>query len=179
MKFPIHPAVYDRLKELNMLPDNVIRDQFIREDKMKTYLRDDPGTYTKEQMDEYRKFYGESPLVVELMTNKDLIVKNLVQEQISINKKKELQMDEEAKRPQYHVLISEFTDNLGVAVRNLENLADEVEGHGKDREEVKKTTDEGGKDASLSTFLNNYPKRLEALNERVTLATNRLRELLY
>ena len=31
MKFPIHPAVYDRLKELNLLPSYVIRDEFIDE----------------------------------------------------------------------------------------------------------------------------------------------------
>lgn len=32
MKFPIHPVVYDRLKELKMLPSYVIKDEFINED---------------------------------------------------------------------------------------------------------------------------------------------------
>ena len=83
------------------------------------------------------------------------------------------------KKIEHHVTISEFTDNLSVAVRGLENLADEVEGHGKDREEVKKMAEAVGKDASLSVFLDHYPERLENLNERVTLATKRWGELLF
>ena len=143
MKFPIHPAGYDRLKKLNLLPSYVIRDVFIDE----------------------------------LQENKDAIVVNLVNEQILINQKKEHSMDEEAKRVIKHLVINELTDNLGVAVRDLEHLVDKVEGSGKSREEAKKAEVLG--DASLSIFLDKYPQRLEQLNERVTLATNRLKELLF
>ena len=97
------------------------------------------------------------------------------------NNKKEIQMcKDNEERAQKHRTISELTDNLSTAVRNVENLADEVEGLGKDRKDVvKKVVDEIEKDVSLSVFLDNYPKRIEALNERVTTATNRLKKLLF
>lgn len=86
----------------------------------------------------------------------------------------------EDKRVLRHVVISDITDNLNAAVRNLENFADEIEGFGEEpKDEVKKSVEEIRKNPSMSQFLVEYPKRIEALNARITETTNRLKELLF
>ena len=83
-------------------------------------------------------------------------------------------MDE---KQQKHSTIDGLTDNLSVAVRGLEKLVIKVSGE--------PVTDEDGavkgerNQVSLGEFLDEYPKRIEALNERITIATNALREKLF
>ncbi len=82
-------------------------------------------------------------------------------------------MDE---KQQKHSTIDELTDNLSVSVRGLENLVIKVSGE--------PVTDDGVakaelKQISLEKFLAEYPKRIEDLNERITIATNALREKLF
>ena len=156
--------------------------------------------YTKEQIDEIRKNYKDGELdalpyiggnylealfgtpeereIERIIFKPTKWQKELIKE---FYNKKELQMcKSEDKRVQKHDVISELTENLSVAVRNLENLVDEVDGHGEEpRDKVKKAVEELGKDVSLAKFLDKYPKRIEALNERITVATSRLKELLF